>query len=259
MRKKLLTGAPALLLIVVSLWEVAAAWRADRSVPDDAAWHEAAQIVRAGYRSGDLIAFAPGWIDPVGRLHLGDLMSIEMVARMDSSRYPRIWELAIRSARSPDTVGLAPASTTEIGGITVRRYERVPVTVVSDVLGRRPTSDGVAPTLEVAEVGYAPHRCWQVTPPPGRPIRMTFPQLPLGTELVGYVGLADVFTRRDVRAPGMLAVEIDGRRVATVTAGVDDGWVRFEATTRPGPADVSFIASATAALRQICFAAEARR
>ena len=88
---------------------------------------------------------------------------------------------------------------------------------------------------------------------------MTFPQLVLGKELVGYVGLADVFTRRDIRAPGKLAVEIGGKQVASVSAGVDDGWVRFSAPTTPGPADVTFIASATANQRLICFAAETRQ
>ena len=88
---------------------------------------------------------------------------------------------------------------------------------------------------------------------------MTFPELPLGSTLVGYVGLADVFTRRDIRAPGKLEVELGGRTLATVTPGVDDGWVRFAVPTTPGAADVTFVASADAPNRLICFAAEARR
>jgi hypothetical protein len=98
-----------------------------------------------------------------------------------------------------------------------------------------------------------------MTPNPGQPARITFPQLPLGAELVGYVGLADVFTRRDVRAPGHLDVEIGGTVVASVSPGVDDGWVRFAARTTPGAADVTFVASADAPTRQLCFAAETRR
>ena len=99
----------------------------------------------------------------------------------------------------------------------------------------------------------------QVTPAPGKPTRVTFRQLQLGTTLVGYAGLADVFTRRDIRAPGELAVEIAGKPVASLRLGVDDGWVRFEAPTTPGVGDVTFVASADAPQRQICFAAEARR
>jgi hypothetical protein len=68
-----------------------------------------------------------------------------------------------------------------------------------------------------------------------------------------------VFTRRDIRAPGSLAVEIGGTQVAAVHPGVDDGWVRFEAKTMPGPAQVTFVASADAPQRLICFAAEARQ
>lgn len=256
---RLLRGVPAGLLVVVSLWEVAVAWRANHSTPSDDAWRQAAAVVRAGYRPGDLIVFAPDWIDPVGRLHLGDLMPIEMVARMDAATYGRLWELSIRGARAPETAGLPATATTEIAGVTVRRFERSPAVVVADVLDYRPTTDGVAPSLELAEVGFAPHRCFQVTPVPGRPVRITFPQVPLGTALVGYVGLADVFTRRDIRAPGSLTVEVAGKVVATASASVDDGWVRFEAATSPGTADVTFVASASAPQRQLCFAAEARR
>jgi hypothetical protein len=128
--------------------------------------------------------------------------------------------------------------------------------VVADVVDRLATAigDGPRPTLELTEVGFAPHRCLQVSPAPGTPVRITFPHLPLGRELVGYVGIADVFTRRDVRSPGRLDVEIAGRIAASATAGVDDGWVRFAAPTAPGPA-----ARATDPGRRICFAAEARQ
>ncbi len=88
------------------------------------------------------------------------------------------------------------------------------------------------------------------------------PAVALGSQLVGYVGLADVFTRRDVRAPGELAVEIDGTRVVTKRVGVDDGWVRWTVSTTPGPHAVAFVATAIgpkAKDRLICFAAEARR
>jgi hypothetical protein len=253
---------PALLLVVLSLWEVCATPRHASDVPSDRVWARAEAIVRAGYQPGDLIVFAPEWVDPVGRLHLGDLIPVEMAARMDAARYGRIWELSIRDAHAPETAGLTPVASHAVEGLTIRAYARTPVTVVSDVrdqLASVRVEGGARPSLELAEVGFAPHRCLQVTPAPGRPVRITFPQLALGSTLVGYVGLADVFTRRDIRAPGSLAVEIGGRVVATATAGVDDGWVRFEAPTTPGASDVTFIASAAAAQRLICFAAEARK
>ncbi len=231
-------------------------------MPSDHAWEKAAAVVRADHEPGDLIVFAPDWVDPVGRLHLGDLIPIDMAARMDAARYGRIWELSIRGARSPDTAGLAPVFSQDVAGITVRRFERTPVTVVADVRDALPTArvQGPArPTLELAEVGFAPHRCIQVIPPARSSVRITFPQLPLGSELVGYAGLADIFTRRSPRGPGKLAVEIGGKVVAEVEPGVDDGWVRFAAPTTPGPTDVTFIASAGDPNRLICFAAEARK
>jgi hypothetical protein len=250
LRARVLAAIPAVLLVLVSLWETVAAPRDAASVPDDAAWSAAEQVVRAEYHPGDLIVFAPRWVDPVGRLHLGDLIPVEMAARMDAARYGRIWELSIRGSEAPEVAGLHPVLERDAGGITVRRFERAPAIVLSDVFAHQP---GV-----IAEVGFEPHRCIQLVPAPGHPTTVTIP-MQLGTTLVGGAGLADVFTRRDIRAPGTLAVSIAGREVARVSPGVDDGWVRWQAATTPGPADVTFTASADAPQRLICFAAEARQ
>ncbi|HEX5062902.1 MAG TPA: hypothetical protein VFV99_26190 [Kofleriaceae bacterium] len=257
-----IAAVPALLLVVVALWETCATPRDAAEVPGDKAWAKAADVVRAGYQPGDLIVFAPDWIDPVGRLHLGDLIPVEMAARMDAARYGRIWELSIRGAHAADTAGLTATSEQTVAGITVRLFSRTPATVVSDVrdaLASVKVEGAARPTLELTEVGFAPHRCIQIVPPPKGTVRITFPQLALGSELVGYAGLADIFTRRSPRGPGKLAVEIGGKVVARIAPGVDDGWVRFAAPTTPGPADVTFIASADDPNRLICFAAEARR
>jgi hypothetical protein len=66
-----------------------------------------------------------------------------------------------------------------------------------------------------------------------------------------------VFTRRDLRAPATLEVSAGGRVVATVTAGVDDGWLRFAAAIPGGP--VTFAVRSSAPGRLVCFAAEVRR
>lgn len=250
---------PAALLVLIALWEIIATVRGAHSVPGDDAWAEAAKVVRAGYKPGDLIVFAPAWADPIGRMHLGDLISIDDAARMDAAKYGRIWEVAMRGAHAPEVAGLAPAESTG-DDVTVRRFERTPVTVLADVreLVATARTEGAAkgPTLELAEVGFAPHRCLQVVP--SGTARVTFPAMTLGSELVGYVGIADVFTRRDVRAPATLAVEIGGKQVASVIAGVEDGWVRFATPTTPGPADVTFVIGAKSPMRLVCFAAEAR-
>lgn len=248
-----------MLLAVIALWEAWAARHDAQAAPDDPAWQAAAQRVRSEHRAGDLIVFAPAWADPVGRWQLGDLIPVEMAGRMDAARYGRIWELAIRGARAPETAGLSPVMTETFGGVTVRRFERTPVTVVGDVLARVDTLTGVRPTVELAEVGFAPHRCLQISPPPNAPLRLAFPAFPLGRALVGYVGIADVFTRRDVRSPVALEVELGGTVIARATAGVDDGWVRFAAPTQPGTGELVFVLHAAAPNRKLCFAAEARQ
>ncbi|MEO6775213.1 MAG: hypothetical protein ABI467_19770 [Kofleriaceae bacterium] len=255
--KKPLAAAPALLLVAVAVWEIVATFHDAGAVPDDGAWERAVTALRAAHQPGELIVFAPAWIDPVGRLHAGDLIPIDMAARMDAAKYGSIWELAIRGAHAPEVAGLTAATATDFDGVTLAHYVRTPAIVVDDALADEPRSDGVRPVRELAEVGFAPHRCWQVVPPAHGQVTITI-RMTLGATLVGYVGLADVFKRRDIRTPGELVVHA-GAASADVVAGVDDGWVRFELATTPGPAEVTFVAKAVSPDRLICFAAEARR
>lgn len=258
---------PALLLAALAIWEIVATARAPHQVPGDAAWAEASAAVRERFAPGELIVFAPRWVDPVGRLHLGDLIPIEAAARMDAARFAVIWELSIRGARAPETAGLRPTWQAGFGGVTVRRFEQAPAVVVADLVALTPAirargERAGGPTVVLAEVGFAPHRCVQIEPAPGQAVTLDYGQVTLGSRLVGAVGLADVFTRRDVRHPGRLELRLDGAAVATVTVGVDDGWRRFEVATTPGPHLLEVIATAVGARardRLICFAAEARQ
>jgi hypothetical protein len=267
-RAGLVRAIPAAALALIAAWEIARTERAGAGVPDDDAWQGAAAVVRKAYQPGDLIVFAPRWIDPVGRLWLGDLIPIATAARMDDARFGSVWELSIRGAHAPEATGTADVET-DVDGVTVRHWTRPAATVVTDLVaaaqGVRPTGD-VDPRwpqgVVLAEVGFDPHRCVQLAPAANGSVHVTIPGAMLGTELVGYVGLADVFTRRDVREPGRLVVSIGGREVARVDVGDDDGWVRFDAKTQPGPADVTFTGTALgpgARDRLICVAAEARR
>lgn len=243
MKRSVVAIACAVLLLGIAVWEIIATRVA--GAPGDDAWAAAAKIVRSEFRAGDLITFAPSWVDPTGRMHLGDLISLDDAARMDDAKYARVWELSIRGAERADK----PAFERAVGGVLVRRYDRVAAKVLADLR----TLKMPGATLELAEVGFAPHRCWQVIPG-AQPVRMPV-TLPAG-KLVGYVGLADVFTRRDIRAPATLAVEVGGKVIAKVSPGVDDGWVRFEAPVPAG--EVVFVASAQAPQRLVCFAAEVR-
>ncbi len=256
---------PAVLVAAIAVWEIGAPTREARSVPSESDWDAATEHVRARYTPGDLIVFAPAWVDPIGREHIGDLIPIEAAARMDAARYGVIWEISARGARSFDTRDLPAVEPVRFGKLTVRRFEREPARIVTDFLAeaaRFRSAGGARPQVSLEEVGFEPHRCIKLVPPPDGTLRISLPEAELGTRLVGYVGLADVFTRRDVRAPARLDVRVDGAVVASTTVGVDDGWVRFEAATREGPAEVAFEATAigkNARERLVCFAAEARR
>ncbi len=249
-----------MVIVVIGLWEAWAARSDARSVPGDDDWRRAGDFVRAQVQPGDLIVFAPEWVDPVGRMVLGDKLAIADAARMDAAKYGRIWELSIRGARAAETAGLVPVAVSEAGGVSVKKYERAPVKVLADVreLLRGAKVTGGAAHRDLVEVGFAPHDCIEITPGPKQPVRVEFTGVALGTKLVGYVGLADVFTRREIRAPGKLTIEVAGR-TTTVEPGVDDGWVRFEVATTPGTGDVAFVASADAPQRNLCFAAETRQ
>ncbi len=299
-----LAALPAVILVAVALWEIAAA-RADLDVPGDPEWEAAAQVVRSGYKPGDLIVFAPRWADPIGRLHLGDLIPLETAARMDAARFGRIWELSMRGAHAPEVAGLSPVEEKD-GPVTVRRFERPPAIVLVDLASAARTADRPV-RVELTEVGFEPHRCVLVPTPPIRPYldplidklqqlpapqiaktlrafdrlvpelpqlrgrshadrtgtRIVFRQLPLGRELVGYVGIADVFTRREDRAPVTLAVDAGGA-TTEVTAPIDR-WVRFSVATTPGVADIAVTLRWEAkpgelwAPKQVCFTAEARQ
>lgn len=261
----------AILLAALAVWAAAATRRSATAVPGDEVWAQAAALVRQERRPGDLVTFAPEWIDPVGRLHLGDLISLEDAGRLDAARYARVWVLSVGDAPSPDVAGEVPAWRRQLGGLVVRRYDRVPAVVLEDAVRALPTVETsgqparpIAATL--AEIGFAPRRCVLASPAAGGQVTLRFPRFALGKTLVGAVGLADVFTRRDVREPGVLEVELEGptgrRRLAAVQAGVDDGWVRFAAATEPGAAALVVTARAPsprARDRLLCFQLESRQ
>lgn len=261
-------AAPALFLALVSFWEMVVVSRVRVRAPSERDWQALSAAVRAAHRPGDLIVFAPGWIDPLGRHYLGDLIPLEMAGRMDAARYPVIWEVSERGARARETADLEPDRSQDFGRLTLRHYRQRAAVVVTDFAAALPGAEVSgrsrgAPSVLLEEVGFEPHRCVVVVPAPDQTVRIRYPAVELGAELVGHVGLADVFTRRDVRDPARLVVSIDGRTVADLTVGVDDGWVRFRALTTPHAGAVVEIAATAigprARDRRVCFAAEARR
>ncbi|MBA2543659.1 MAG: hypothetical protein H0V17_28715 [Deltaproteobacteria bacterium] len=260
-----LGAIPAAVLVVVAIWEIVATRCQATSVPGDDEWAAAARHVRTGYQPGDLIVFAPSWADPIGRLHLGDLIPLEMAGRMDAVRYGRIWELSMRGAFAPEVNGLS-AMDYHAGPVEVRRYERAAPRVLFDLTAT--PSPGAR--IDLVEVAFEPHRCLVVPTPPMRPYldnflaaldtlppgpqrermlrvfdtllpelaqaravpkadrlgkRITVNQVPIGTELAIGLGIADVFTRRDERRPIALTLELTGQPQPPPLVAPIDEWV----------------------------------
>jgi hypothetical protein len=198
-----------------AVWEVAADQRQRRAVPTIKDWQAAQRFVRAHHRPGDLIVTAPGWADPLGRLVLGDRMTLDDVTRPDARTYARLWELSIRGARHPDTRGLRRRRHQAFGRVRVALYEQTPVKVVADLYEqlsaarvweerrgqRRPCrwradrlrhdcGPGWKSVRQIrAEIGYAPRRCVLALPIEGATRVIEYPVARLGRRLVVWTGL----------------------------------------------------------------------
>lgn len=256
-QRRYLSLAVGGLLVLVALWEIVAARVQTSSVPDDAAWKQAAAVVRTDWQPGDLIVFAPAWVDPVGRMHLGDLIPVEAAARPHIMGYPQIWELSIRGAHSKELESLTAELDTEVAGIQVRRFKNPPMEQLADTLDLigQAKFEGGAASVVLAEVGFEPHRCIQAVPAPkGKPLRITFPSLPAGL-VTTSAGLADIFKRRTYRHAAKLDVEIAGKVVASLAPGIDTGWTHATPFPHPG-GPVTFVITADQPERLVCFAAQ---
>lgn len=278
-----LFGAFALL----ATWETARALYAPHAVAADADWESAAAEVRAGFRDGDLIVFAPYWSDQVGRQHLGDLVTPAMAGRADADRYGRVWEVSIRGARAPESEGARRVSEVAHGKVRVALYEKAPaIAVVFDFTAHleeaRVTQQPSAPDGRPAggpdgegrgdetpcyaggggfqcastrverrtlEIDYRPRRGILAPVDGALTTRLAFPPAPLGRTLVGYTGLSDYYSRKNGDGPVDFAVYIDGERVAGIRHHNADGWRRFSVDTArfSGPHAVSFEVNAPSA------------
>lgn len=111
------------LLPVLALVELAAhALEVRGTVPDDD-YRAAAQAVGKELRDDDLVIFAPGWSDPVGRMHFGPLVTPERAAFTDLSRFARAFEVSQGGATRPELAWFQPAGETRHGSLVVRRLE----------------------------------------------------------------------------------------------------------------------------------------
>jgi hypothetical protein len=271
----------AALVALLALVETGAALTARARVATGADWEAAAAEVRAGFEPGDVIAFAPAWVDQIGRAHLGDLVTVEMAGRSDVDRYARVWEVSIRGARSHDTDGARLVRTTQHGRVRVALYEKPATPIVYDFTA----SAGDARVMRAdqpcfgdarsgwhcgsshverrtLEIDYKPRRGLLV-PADNRPTTLGFGEVPLGGTLVVYAGMHDYYARKSADGIVDFSVDVDGVEKLRARIANADGWRRFDVDTRALAGSrhaVTFhVSAANPAWRNLGFHAEARR
>jgi hypothetical protein len=291
-RASLRLGAVAAvaLLVGLALLEAGAALTAPSRTPRPADWQAAAAFVRAEKRPGDLVLFAPAWADPLGRLYLGDVITIPEAARMDAARYGRLFEVAVRGGRAPETTGpeVRRVRQERFGRVTVTVYEQPRAEVVYDFLEHwrearvsrwrnarqettcTPMTDKIQcpgighnhVALRVMEPDYTAKRCLYVQPVDRAQVRLDF-SATLGRTLAIRTGLHDYHQRKIADGRVLLRVFIDGREVGQTWQGSNDGWKPWGLDTAAlagQPHEVTFeVSSPKPYARHFCFAAEARR
>jgi hypothetical protein len=216
-------------LPVVGLLELAAHAIQARSTTSDPDWEAARAYVAAQAKPEDLVAFAPRWVDPIGREHFGPrLATIEREARPDETRFPRALEVSIRGAHLPAFDGWRRAGEQRFGSVTVTTWENpAPAQILDDLVSladpqhlrvSRGDSDcsfvhgspqsgnlGYGPAVPgdrfncpgngfvgvsvVADLDYVPHRCIFAPPPGNAPLRLRFADVRFGRSLHGHHAL----------------------------------------------------------------------
>lgn len=270
-RKSSLTAWVWVLVAGVAVFELIAHPVIRAGVPDGDSWEQASAFVRERFEPGDRVVAAPRWLDPVVRSHLGDLSSPASASVSDLAGVTRVWEVGIRGATTRNEppmleqsfgavrVRMWPVLTNEVLFDFVEEIDNATVDVLGPEgpqgcpwtrakvegggLGRGPLPpperflcDPARPWLWVgatvmADLDLEPRRCvWQH--PAGRePVRATFPDVPLGDQLVVEGGLDYNNERTAGNIPVRLRVFIDDRLAGEMRHVDRDGWTRLEIDT----------------------------
>jgi hypothetical protein len=122
----------------IGLVELAAHAVQTHSVASDGDWNAARDYVASQAKPEDLVAFAPRWVDPVGREHFGPrLATVEREARPDETRFPRALEVSIRGAHLPAFDGWRRSAQQHFGSVTVTTWENpAPAQVLDDLVSQ---------------------------------------------------------------------------------------------------------------------------
>jgi hypothetical protein len=126
------------LVPAVGLLELGAHFVQTCSVVPERDWKAARAYVAAQAKPEDLVAFAPRWVDPIGRETFGpDLATVEREARADESRFSRAFEVSIRGAHLPALRDWKRVDEHRFGRVEVTQWENPgPVPVIVDLVAR---------------------------------------------------------------------------------------------------------------------------
>jgi hypothetical protein len=127
-----------LLIPAVALLELGGHAAVRSAVPSFEEWGEAAAFVSERIEPSDALTAAPGWVDPILRLVLGDRISLAVAGRSDLAAYDRLWALSIRGERPPDAPPRDADFSKRFGRVEVLRWELAPSTVLADLVAQLP-------------------------------------------------------------------------------------------------------------------------
>ncbi len=270
---RVMAAVAAAVIFPIAVVESIAAYRLPARVASADDWTKASARVRKDFASGDLLVFAPAWVDQIGRSKLGDLMPVEMIARSSDDAYGRVWVVGVRGARAELPASAKLVSSEQLGQLTVSLYEKPAVKILYDFVAHfeaarvtlvrneeRPClGDGEARKCgqsrierRTAEVDYQPRRAILVPVEAGATTRLEY-DVELGSKLVVYVGLHDYYARKSADGKLDVRIAIDGQEKRHVEHRNDGGWERVELDTRglTGQHTVRFDVSAKAAVWRI--------
>ncbi|WP_242373272.1 hypothetical protein, partial [Anaeromyxobacter sp. SG26] len=241
-------------------------------------------------RPGDAVALAPAWAERAREVIPPALPVLARTGRgEDLPGVRRVWLLSLPGAPGYDwqtelgLISRAARSTAaqRLGALEVTRHElaspTLPLAFLPDRLAQAEVSLGNAPcTAEgnafscaatpalsvertVREVDGVPRPCLSATidAPPGAPLALRFPGVPIGHALRGHAGAAGGGSRA-LGAPLRVAVQVDGEEVgAAEISGV--GFAPFELSTghlAGGLHDVTLVLTSAGAPGALCLDAE---
>lgn len=284
--KKHLPGLGGLAVLLLAVVETVNAVSAPARAPSEADWQAASQTIRSAFRPGDLIVAAPAWADPVMRLHLGDLVSVDMATRLDAAAYGRVWEVTQRGARAPEATGRVVFESRH-GNLTVRRLERTPAEVKFDFVAAwqqarvsRQAGGAEVPCAlgpdriqcpdfgwnsvkpAVLEIDFGLREALYAQPVGGANLVISYDDVPMGRRLTVAAGLHHVWLRKAGEGKVNLEVFVGDRSLGRIQVGNRSAWSPhdFDTTDFVGQRQmVKFIISTDNPFsRHFGFAAEAR-